>query len=391
MRSDLARFVLGFVGPLILAGCTAPPPAAESLPGADVARDVSLDYRVRPELAKPEAPPPEPEPEPEPEPDSDSDFDEAPERGWGPLVAGHPAHTRFAISDRQRLWIGKDNAVRELERNADATASIEDMVMDAQGVVWLLMSDNTLARVNDHDGIEAAPLPVAHASSIHAGAGHIVVLGVLPEATPLPPPESVEGLEYEALDERAVMAVTQTGTDWTLRRRPEDLSEFDDLAIGPDGSLMLMDGAEAGCGGGWQSRWQGHLSEPTWTMLPWPHDDSSSRVAASGGWSYGFQTCDEGEPEGLCAVDEAGRGVFVLDVNYDPYAIGHTEGVTMVASAAGLWRVQGSKAQRIGEGLEAPFRGGAPVMAISDGRVILVVGSRVYIGAAEGWTELSLA
>ncbi|PRP94023.1 hypothetical protein [Enhygromyxa salina] len=387
MRSFFARLALalGLAGPLTIAGCTAPPPAAESLPHSNVDELPTLDYRVRPDRAQVEAPPPEPEiTAPIAEPAAEG-------QGAVRFAAGHPAHTRFAVSDGRRLWVGQDSAARELSRDDD-TAHIKDMVMDAKGTLWLLMSTNALAKVNDHDGIEpATPLPVEHASSIHAGAGQIVVLGHLPEGTPPPPEhEPLDDPDELGLDEHAVMIVSPTGRDWTVRRRPMNLSEFDDLAIGPDGSLTLMDGEEAGCGGGYQMRWRGHVTERAWSVLPWPHDDGHSRVAATEGWSYGFQTCDEGQPEGLCAVDPAGRGVFVLDVGYEPYAMVHTEGVTMLASAAGLWSLQGREAARIGDGLAAPFDAAEPAMAISHTRVILVVGPRLYIGAAAGWTELSL-
>lgn len=382
-RSAHLPFALGLATFLTLTGCTSPPPPGQTLPGSDAEHDVVLGYQLRPEQAQPPAPPPAPEIEAPPEPTS---HDEP------RLVAGHPAHLRFAVSDTRRLWIGEDNTLHELERAVD-TSRITDMVMDAEGVLWLLTANNELRVVRD-EGIElAAPLPVEGATSIHAGAGHIVVLGGLPKSTELPPAESLGDSEYAALDEYAVMAVSPDGEHWSLRRRPEDDSEFDDLAISPDGSLMLMDGQEAECGGGYQERWRGHLSEPTWTSLSWPLDDTYGRVAATGGWSYahGYGNCDdEGEGEMLCAVDEAGHGVAALEVGDGTYAITHTEGVTMLASGAGLWSLHGSKAERIGEGHEALFANSYPEMAISHTRVILVDGAQVYIGSAQGWTELSL-
>jgi hypothetical protein len=360
-------------------------PTAQKLPHSDTNHDVVLGYRLRPEQPQVEAPPAQAQIE--------TPLEEPPSLDWRRLAAGHPAHTRFAVSDGRRVWLGEDTTLRELDRPRADASRITNIVMDDEGALWLLTASNELHVVVD-DQIELAPpLPVAAATSIHAGAGHLVVFGGLPDGAELPPEASIGGDQYGVLDEHAVMAVGRAGRDWTVRRRPEDTSEFDDLAIAPDGSLMLMDGQEAGCGGGFQARWQGHLSERSWTMLPWPHDAAYSRVAASGGWSYGLDTCDADEHDGvssLCAVDAAGHGSFALGVGDDVYAIAHTEGVTMVASAAGLWSLHGSEAQRIGEGHEAPFATGEPAMAISHTRAILYDAARVHIGSAQGWTELSL-
>jgi hypothetical protein len=306
------------------------------------------------------------------------------------LVTGHPAHARFAVSDTHRLWIGEGTTLHAVDRLEADTSAITHMVMDAQGVLWLLTSADELQFIADDDIVEVAPpLPLRYVDSLYAGAGHIVVFGGLPEGTELPPAEPLDNAELEALDEYFFMAVSTDAGEWSLRRRPVNGSEFDDLAIAPDGSMMLMDGNENDCGGGGQERWQGHVTDTGWAMLPWPHDDPFNRVAASGGWSY--RTCDDDERAGVCAVDPAGNGLFAVDVGDAAYAIKHTEGVTMLASGAGLWSLQASEAERIGEGHEGPFAKSAPVMAISQDRVILVAGARVYIGSATGWTELALA
>ena len=365
MLARLARLVLPLS--FVLGACTDGSVTPEHLPATELPPEATLEYHLRP--AEPAAvKPPSNDPQ---------------------LVAGHPSHDRFAISDGRRLWLGAGEELRELERSYATATKIEAMQMDAEGALWLLQADNSLHRV-DEEGMHALPELPVRATSLHAGAGRLVLLGTLADTHELPADEPLREAEYVELDSAAVLAVSVDGREWSLRRRPADWSEEDDLAIGPEGDMTLMDGNEASCGGGWQERWQGHLERGGWTSLAWPHDDPSHRVAAAKGWTYGYETCDDGSSDVLCAVNRTGLGVPLLPARYDSYALAHVEGQTMVVTPEGLYSVRKRWAERIAAGHPALSKSYGVPLTISAERALFVDAGQVHIGSAEGWSARAL-
>lgn len=350
-RADLCASIL-----LLTSACTAPI-EAESLPTEEPAPTQVLRYR-----SVPDAPDLRP-----------------PLQSLG-LLATSPDHPRWAVSDRRRLWTA-DGDGPLIERPRDFQTRLEAMAVDHEGSVWLVDVHGGLARMTGEGKVEELSPPVERVEMLAIGAKRVVVLGPLRKGVELPPSEPGE----VELDERLVLAITKDGGHhWRLRRRPTDLSEFDDLRIAPDGTMQLMDGDERSCGGGGQARWTSHVDRPGWTELEWPLDAPLDRHAGSGGWSYGL------EDGSFRAVRRDGTDHVLLAVKTG-YMFAHDGRAGMLLADDGMWSVTGRKATRIGD-LAFVLRGTLiNAMAITqDGAVLVTTGKLIFVGSAKGWWNVEL-
>jgi hypothetical protein len=308
------------------------------------------------------------------------------------LLATSPDHPRWAVSDGRRLWIADDEGPL-VEQRRDYRTRLQAMAVDHEGRLWLLDDRERLARLDADGHAEQLSPPVEHIDAVVVGAKHVVLLGMLPEGAELPPSEPGRGLYDEGqlfLDEQFVLAISDDGGhEWRLRRRPVNYSEHDDLLIAPDGSMQLMDGNEASCGGGFQERWISHVDRPGWKQLDWPIDAAFDRYAGAGGWSYGFE-------EGFRAIGRDGAD-YLLNPATTRYAFVHDGRAGVLLTGEGMWSVDGRKATRIGD-LAPELRDVwdrrdffVDALAIAhDGALLLTHAQSIIISAPAEWRSINI-
>jgi hypothetical protein len=287
------------------------------------------------------------------------------------------------VSDGRRLWIA-DGEGPLVEQRRDYATSLRSLKVDDAGNVWLLDERDRLQRRGVDGEIEQLPPLPVHDASLVIGAKRLVLLGSLPEGVERPPDErSGDGF----LDLHSVLAISDDGGhQWQLRRRPSDYSEFDELLIAPDGTMQLLDGNEASCGGGFQERWRSHVDRPGWRRLEWPFDATFDRHAGVGGWSYALDqgaftaVGRDGATHVLQAIDERSRYTFVHDGRKG-----------MLLSNDGLSSIVGRRVKRIGDVPSELHDAWVHAMAIThDGAVIVSAGRSIYVGSAAGWSTVEL-
>lgn len=106
-----------------------------------------------------------------------------------------------------------------------------------------------------------------------------------------------------AFEPMPVRVSRDLGVRWRALRTPEVGNAGYALQVEPDGSLQLMSGFEAACGGGGQQRSTGGL-DGRWRDAVWPLDVPYGWFLGPGGWAYARTLAGErcGADAALCAI-----------------------------------------------------------------------------------------
>ena len=377
----VAWFVLALS--LVDVGCTPGTPEADSLPASELPTPQTFHYRAEPDALPPAPAPPEPEPEVQDEDAEGEPYDPPPAR----LLAAGPSGV-WAASDRSRLWIGSldEGSATSVERGS--TRSIRAIDVDREGSVWIVESGGRLLEA----GLDKAPrergqIPFDSVSALQVRGEWFVALGHAGD--------SDEGQPRE-------LALSHEGRDWTRYPTPDDGNMHDDLSVGAEGLIQLLDGQEAGCGGGYQERWIAQLDPVelaagtlTWTSVDWPFDAAFDRHVGAGGWAFAHDECAEELDDELCAVDRSGA-IQRLAPFAGRYVLEHAHGHTLLLTNEGLSEVVvrpegGLRVERLSAD-ESGLLDASITASTSDGagHLLVLVGDRLHVGGAS-WQVIALA
>lgn len=359
---------------LAAGGCTAPPDAA-SLPSSAPIQPIAMAASVVAEIPDAEALP-------------------LPPVGSIELLAASGESPVWAASDGRWLLVGSDDAeVAAIER--EGWSAIVALAVDDGGSIFTVDAHDTLVRyASTGERQRTRALPVTTVESLHAAGEWIVVRGEVREGDEVASPRLITG-ESDFLPDYhdgSALAISRDGGEtWAVRAMPSGGSFFNQLVVSPEGAMQWMIGEEAGCGGGWQQRWAGHVDRPGWRELAWYGDAPVDRQPTAGGrvyaWVSGYDACGgDSDFSGLCVYDRKSETRKVLAFDDGQYLVAHDGDDTLAVVDGALWALDRHRATRIVDG--APDLAGVQATAIDhQGRLLIADGGVVRAGP-EGWTSM---
>jgi hypothetical protein len=207
---------------------------------------------------------------------------------------------------------------------------------------------------------------------IGVGGGRVAMIGF---------PDNVDD------DEPTLVSSADYGRTWFRFPLPQRLgNDANAFRFEADGAVHVMGGSEAGCGGGNQWHYAGHLGAPGWVDLEWPLDASGRFVIGSGGWAYALdEDCSRRFPDyrpgALCAVSPPDNSLtlpmtgFRADHSGDAtLSIADNGQVTFAVYSGQLFELRGAELVAAGDAPEnltslAVDSAGRP-LALTGGRLV---------------------
>jgi hypothetical protein len=202
-----------------------------------------------------------------------------------PSLAAYRGRVLWLTVDDGRTWARHDLPAEVATTAASDDGSIHVLILEKSPVIWRF----------DRDGkrtVYKSPLAPATLEWLVAGHGEIYLYGMREKKGALP-------VEKELV----LLRSKDGGATFADAPAPPYGNYGNEARVEADGTLAVMYGQEASCGGGGQSHIALPPSGTEWQSMAWPLDSPGSFWFGAGGWTYGLGAC---EPAGT-ESDEGGR------------------------------------------------------------------------------------
>jgi hypothetical protein len=305
-------------------------------------------------------------------------------------VSPSPDQSTLALWTESELFVSSDGGLRvepiAIDGNILAAAT------SPLGTVWVLSSTQGGARVRaivDAKIVEDHAVPMTPAGQVEAFTASDRALALVAFAT------SPANSEDE--DAEPEMHIFNTmDASWATQDLPSWGNAGNSIVVAQDGSVDLMGGSEASCGGGYQYHFRSSLGAEEWQEVAWPMDAPFGFVIGAAGWSYALDdSCIEDRGDDyqstLCAADPEGklhrvRGADTTDQLGDAFLTAGN-GKTQVAA------IGGKLVSLHGNALETLATLPAPATAIAvdhEGHALVMSSDNLWRWSPDGgWQSLA--
>lgn len=293
-----------------------------------------------------------------------------------PSLAVHDDHVLWLTLDDGRSWARHDLPERIARLVASDDGSFHAMLRTEPPVLWRLGPDGKRTA-------HRSPLAPVTLEWMAAGRGNLFLFGL----------RERKGAPGEK--ELALLRSADGGASFADVPPPPHGNFGNEARVEADGTLAVMYGQEASCGGGGQYHLYLPPSDTEWRTLSWPLDSPGSFWLGAEGWAYGLGRC---APEGvtvdqgvsrLCAVppDENLPPVPGPIVPEGAFAGVATGGRTTYAVVGrNLYSVAGGAFRRVANDVPDTVRSHLGVDA--KGRFVALGGGRVVRRTGRTWEVL---
>ena len=246
----------------------------------------------------------------------------------------------FAIWRENKASVTRDDGANFTTLRCPEEDSIEYVTFSGDGTFFVFCHKSNLLLVQTLQETLTRALPfVGAVVAVAANKSQLVWLGRDPEYKELLAISSDQGKTWKL--SQSEEGAVDPGTDGNA------------LYLSESGQLHEITGFEAGCGGGYQSRYGRGLNQKEWSKLSWPLDTPYNFALGDSGWAYGLEwTYVEGKSiQQLMAVTKNQEEVTLVlsqQLSQDlPWSIASNDARTLLQWEAGLYELKGAKAKEL--------------------------------------------
>jgi hypothetical protein len=259
-------------------------------------------------------------------------------------VATSPVGDTIALWTEQEVYVSRDGGLRAEPIGLDE--SIEAVTCDEEGRVWILSKSDqgkTLRGYDENSEFAKSKVPSTVSGTVEAlsasGKG-IALVAWGPRGTD----DFYDAPGMEVFDPETLT--------WQPHSLPQWGNAGNRIAFASDGSIDMMGGSEASCGGGYQYHYRGTMDDEEWREVPWPMDTPYGFVIGAKGWSYAFNDCLERKDDTtrytVCGADPDGKlrpvhGAPVVDGIGDSFVMASKGAVNFAAIGGMLVSLNGDR------------------------------------------------